>query len=367
VGSGVVAGVGELRGGGDAAGMEVMPSRTPLQFVALAAAFAAVYVIWGSTYLAIAIGLESIPPLMLMGVRSVIAGALLYGFARARGAPPADAASWRNAALIGVLFFVIGHGLLSWGETRVPSGAAAVLIATEPLFIVALAWRGGRLAGRSKSGQRPGAAVIAALVLGIAGVALMTLPGSGGGLDPLGAVALVIASLSWAVGTFHVASTGSPVRAAGLQLFIGGTILLLLSSLTGEVNAVDTAAVSTRSVYALSYLIVFGSVITYAAYIWLLREIGAARVASHTFVNPVIAVALGVWLGEEAFGARTVAASLLVLVAVVLLVRGRAADGKAPGKSTSRVWRWTTRRVAMAAANGGYDDPVGRSERKLRD
>src|SRR5688572_15537955 len=163
--------------------------RAPMRVLALAAAFAAVYVIWGSTYLAIAIGLESIPPLLLMGVRSVTAGVLLYGIARASGAPRADAAAWRNALLVGVLFFVIGHGLLSWGETRVASGAAAVLIATEPLFIVALAWGGGRLI-RRKSGERPGNAVIASLVLGIAGVALMTLPGSGG-VDPLGAIALV--------------------------------------------------------------------------------------------------------------------------------------------------------------------------------
>ena len=299
-----------------------------MRVLALAAAFAAVYVIWGSTYLAIAIGLESIPPLMLMGVRSVTAGALLYGIARASGAPRADAAAWRNALLVGVLFFVIGHGLLSWGETRVASGAAAVLIATEPLFIVALAWFGGRLI-RRKAGERPGNAVIASLVLGIAGVAFMTLPGSGG-VDPLGAIALVIASLSWAIGTFHVASNGSPVRAAGMQLLAGGTILLLLSVLTGEFRAFDAAALSTRSVYAVLYLIVFGSVITYAAYIWLLQQIGAARVASHTFVNPVIAVALGAWLGDEAFGARTIAASVLVLIAVVLLVRGRASDAERP-------------------------------------
>jgi drug/metabolite transporter (DMT)-like permease len=324
VGGGLVERVGELRIDGGAAGVEV--SRRTLHLVALAAAFAAVYVIWGSTYLAIAIGLESIPPLMLMGVRSVTAGALLYGIARARGAPRADAAAWRNALLVGVLFFVIGHGLLSWGETRVASGAAAVLLATEPLFIVALAWIGGGMIRRSTR-ERPGNAVIASLVLGIAGVALMTLPGSGG-IDPLGAIALVIASLSWAIGTFHVEAHGSPVRAAGMQLFAGGTILLLLSALTGEVASFDAAAVNGRSVYALLYLIVFGSLITYAAYIWLLQQIGAARVASHTFVNPVIAVALGAWLGDEAFGARTIAASLLVLIAVVLLVRGRASDAE---------------------------------------
>lgn len=293
--------------------------------VPLIAAFTAVYVIWGSTYLAIAIGLESLPPLLLMGVRSVVAGAVLYGAARAGGAPRPDAAAWRNAVLVGVLFFVIGHGLLSWGETRVPSGAAAVLIATEPLFIVMLAWRGGALVQRPP-GARPTPAVLMSLVLGLLGVATMTLPGSTGGLDPVGALALVVASFAWAVGTFHVAAFGSPVRMAGMQLLAGGTILLALSALFGELNGFGATSLTPASLLALAYLIVFGSVITFGAYIWLLRRIGAARVASHTFVNPVIAVALGAWLGGETLGARTLFASLLVLTAVVLLLQARRAS-----------------------------------------
>lgn len=293
--------------------------------VALVAAFTAVYVVWGSTYLAIAVALQTLPPLLLMGIRSVVAGGVLYGIARATGAPRPDAAAWRNAALVGVLFFVIGHGLLAWGETRVESGAAAVIIATEPLFIVLLAWRGGALVRRAR-GRRPGAIVLLSLALGLLGVAAMTLPAGTGGLDPIGALALVVASFSWAVGTFHVASFGSPVRTAGMQLLAGGVILLGLSVVLGELGGWQVTAVSRASMLALGYLIVFGSVITFASYIWLLRRIGAARVASHTFVNPVIAVGLGAWLGGEVLDGRTLVASLLVLVAVVLLLKRRGGE-----------------------------------------
>lgn len=301
------------------------------ELLALVAAMAAVYVVWGSTYLAIAVAVETIPPFLMMGIRSVTAGAVLYGLARGSGAPRPDGEAWRNAVLVGVLFFVFGHGLLSWGETRVPSGAAAVLIATEPLFIVVLTWRGSLLT-RRPPGDRPSDAALLSVVLGLLGVAAMTLPGGrgvgdggggGGGLDPLGAVALVMASFSWSVGTFHVPATGSPMRTAGMQLLAGGTILLMVSALFGELSGWSAASLDVRSVFALAYLIVFGSVITFAAYVWLLRRIGPARVASHTFVNPLVALGLGAWLGGETLGPRTLLASMLVLAAVVLLLKRR--------------------------------------------
>lgn len=295
----------------------MVSSRVTLLFTALA--LLAVYVVWGSTYLAIAVGLESIPPLLLMGVRSVTAGAVLYGLARATGAPAPDGAAWRNAVLVGVLFFVIGHGLLSWGETRVPSGAAAVIIATEPLFIVLLAWR-GRVFTRRPGTGRPPAGVIAAVTIGLAGVAAMMLPGTSGRLDTLGLGALLVASFSWSVGTFHVVSAGAPVRAAGMQLLAGGFILLALSALLGELSGFSVGAVTTRSMIGLGYLIVFGSVVTFGAYIWLLGRIGAARIATHTFVNPVIALGLGAWLGGEVLGRWTLLASALIVAAVVLLL-----------------------------------------------
>jgi drug/metabolite transporter (DMT)-like permease len=309
-----------------------------LRMVALGAAFFAIYVVWGSTYLAIAVAVDTIPPLLMMGVRSVTAGAVLYGVARAAGAPAPDAAAWRNAVLVGVLFFVVGHGLLSWGETRVESGAAAVIIATEPLFIVMLAWRGGRLVRRG-GGERPSPAALLAVVLGLAGVAVMALPGGSSGVDPAGAVALIVASFSWSVGTFHVAAGGPPLRSAGMQLLAGGSILLLLSSLLGELRGWDATSVSRASLFGLLYLVVFGSIVTYAAYVWLLRRMGPVRVASHTFVNPVIALALGAWLGGEALTGRTVVASAAVLAAVLLLLRSRTADMAAQNGGTPHAAR----------------------------
>lgn len=300
-------------------------------------ALTAVYVVWGSTYLAIAVGLESIPPLLLMALRSVIAGALLYGFARGTGAPRPGAGEWRNAVLVGVLFFVIGHGLLSWGETRVPSGAAAVILATEPLFIVLLGWRGSLLTGRPGT-ARPPAQVFAAVLLGLAGVAVMMLPRGGGGLDTLGLLALVGASFAWSVGTFRVASGGPPLRTAGMQLLSGGGILLVLSGLFGELSGLSATSFTLRSIGALGYLIVFGSVITFGAYIWLLPRIGPARIATHTFVNPLIALALGVWLGGEVLGTMTIVASGLVLAAVVMLLSSGAQrrGARAPARPVNR-------------------------------
>lgn len=301
-----------------------LPASPGTRWLALAGALAAVYVVWGSTYLAISLALESFPPLLLMGVRSVVAGGALYGTARAGGAAPAQPREWLSALRVGVLFFVIGHGLLAWGETRVASGAAAVLIATEPLFIVLLGWLGASFLPRA-AGVRPGRNVVVALVLGLAGVSVLTLPGARGALDPLGVAALVFASFSWAVGTFYVSPDGSPVRNAGMQLLCGGIILFVLATSFGELTRFTHATVEPRALLALVYLIVVGSVITFSAYVWLLRELGAARVASHTYVNPVIAVALGAALAGEPLTFRMLVASLMILTAVTLLVRSRRA------------------------------------------
>jgi drug/metabolite transporter (DMT)-like permease len=268
----------------------------------------------------------------------VVAGGALYGLARATGAGHPTTADWRNAIEVGVFFFVIGHGLLAWGETRVASGAAAVLIATEPLFIVLLGWWGRGWFARART-PRPSASQLIGIALGLAGVAVLTLPGSRGALDPLGASALVAASLSWGVGTFRVAGTGSPMRAAGMQLLAGGTILFALAAGSGELARWEALPLERDAVLALLYLVVFGSVITFTAYVWLLREIGAARLASHTYVNPVIAVALGAALGGEAFGPRTLVASLMILTATLLLVRRSRKREPAHTEATSRTAR----------------------------
>ena len=331
-----------------------LPAR---DWLATGAAFAAIYVVWGSTYLAIAVAVESIPPLLMMGIRSLAAGALLYGGARLAGAPAPGRADWRSAAKVGALFFLVGHGLLAWSETRVASGAAAVLIATEPLFIALLGWAGGRLVSRGRA-ARPGGPVLLGLALGLFGVSIMMLPGLRGGIDPIGAGALLAASFAWSVGTFHVPQSGSPFRAAGMQLLAGGAMLAVLSVVLGELRDWSPAAVRRESLLALFYLITFGSVVAFGAYIWLLRRVSATRVASHTYVNPVIAVALGAWLGGEALGPRVLLASGMVLTAVLLLRWGAQAHA-----GTNRPISGSGR---GRGANSLRDRAVSGAQRKLR-
>lgn len=282
----------------------------------IAAAFAAVYVIWGSTYLAIAWGIESIPPLTMIGARCLLAGGVLYAFSR-RSAGAATMADWRRAIVAGVLLFVTGQAMLAWSETRVASGAAAVLIATEPLFVVLLGWGLGRA-------SRPSGATVAALIAGFVGVAVMMLPGDLGGVDPLGAIVITLAGLSWSIGMFVAMPRpgGSPVQAAALQLLAGGMVLTIVAILTGDLTRFDPAAVTTRSLLSFVYLVVFGSLITYSAYVWLLRRVGPARLSSHGYVNPVVAVALGAALAGEPITLAVLLAGGLILASVVVLVRG---------------------------------------------
>jgi drug/metabolite transporter (DMT)-like permease len=279
------------------------------------AAFGAVYVIWGSTYLAIAWGIATIPPLTMIAARCLLAGGVLYAIAR-RGAGAPSAIEWRRAIVAGVLLFVTGQSMLAWAETRVASGPAAVLIATEPLFVVLLGWLW-------RSGSRPSLATMVALVAGFLGVAAMMLPGEFGGVDPLGAIVITLAGLSWSVGMFLATPRdgGSPVQAAAMQLLAGGMVLSVVAILSGDLAMLDPAGVSTRSLLSFAYLVVFGSLVTYSAYVWLLRRVGPARLSSHGYVNPMVAVALGAALAGEPITLAVVVASVLILASVVVLVR----------------------------------------------
>lgn len=296
----------------------------------IVAAFVAVYVVWGSTYLAIAVAVQTIPPFLMIAGRCLLAGGILYAATRrAAGAPSHD--EWRRALLSGVLLFVTGQAMLAWAETRVASGATAVLVATEPLFVVLLGWRGGALAGRGRGSPErdarvpaPSGRVVLALVAGFGGVAAMMLPGRLGGVDAVGALAVVVAAFSWSVGVFHATpGTGrSPVQAAGMQLITGGAALVLLSAVMGELSSFEPLDVTRSSWVAFFYLVVFGSLVTYVAYVWLLRRVGPARLSSHAYVNPMVAVALGALLAGEPLTPAVLLSSVLILAAVVVLVRG---------------------------------------------
>ncbi|MES1245142.1 MAG: EamA family transporter [Acidobacteriota bacterium] len=281
-------------------------------------AMGAVYVIWGSTYLAIRFALETLPPFGLAGARFVISGLLAYGWARWRGAPRPTGRNWRAAAIIGALMMVAGNGGVVWAEQHLDSGLAALLIATEPLWIVVLFWL------RPK-GTRPTLQVAAGLALGLAGMAFLVRPG--GGAAPVGALAVLFASFCWAVGSLYgrrAPLPTSPILASGMQMLSGGAMLLFISLLAGEPARVDLSQVSLRSLLAVAYLIV-GGLIAFTAYGWLLRVASPVMVSTYAYVNPVVAVLLGwAFAGEPLTGGMLGAAAIILTgVAMITLNPGR--------------------------------------------
>jgi drug/metabolite transporter (DMT)-like permease len=286
------------------------------------AAFAAVYVVWGSTYLAILFAIETIPPFLMAGARFLVSGAALYAWTHSRGAPRPTRANWRAAAVVGAFLLVGGNGGVAWAEQRVPSGLAALLVATVPLWMVLLDWwRGG--------GARPAGRTWAGIAVGFVGLGILVGPAEllgGGAADPLGAGALVIASTLWAVGSVYsrrAALPESPFQATAMEMLAGGALLVLVGSATGEWGRLDPAAVSGRSLLALGYLIAFGSCVGFTAYIWLLRHVEVAKVSTYAYVNPVVAVFLGWLLAGEPVTARTLAAAAVIVVAVAFITSSR--------------------------------------------
>lgn len=288
----------------------------------LVLAFAAVYLIWGSTYLAIRFAVETLPPFLMAGVRFLIAGGLLYGWARLRGAPPPMRAHWKAVAIVGAFLFLGGNGGVTWAAQRIPSGLNASLIATVPLWIVLLDWA-------RPGGVRPSRQVIGGLVVGFLGVVLLVGPGnpaSAGQIDLLGVAAVLLAALSWATGSLTSRGLSLPHLAAqssAMQMLVGGVLLLGAGTLTGEWGRVHLEAVSIRSVLALAYLVVFGAIVAFSAYTWLLRESTPARAATYAYVNPMIAVFLGWALANETLTPQTLLASACIIGAVAVITTHR--------------------------------------------
>ena len=285
----------------------------------VALAFAAVYVVWGSTYLAIRFGVQTIPPFIMAGTRFLVAGLLLYGYARLRGAPRPSMREWRSAGVVGLLLLFVANGGVTWAEQRVPSGIAALLAATVPLWIAVMDWG-------IHGGARPRPGVIIGLVLGLAGVVILIGPDQLLGdsrLDMAGIGVLMIASVSWATGSLYSRSAvlpSSPLLATSMEMLSGAAALFLLAGLSGEFRGFDPSAVSTRSWLSVGYLSVFGSIIGFSAYVWLLRVAHASRVATYAYVNPVIAIFLGWSLAGEAFTFQMLIAAAVIIFAVVLII-----------------------------------------------
>jgi drug/metabolite transporter (DMT)-like permease len=290
---------------------------SPVILVVLA--FLAIHLVWGSTYLAIRFAVETIPPFLAVGVRQFTAGSLLLLWCLLKGERPTWR-QWRASAIIGVFFFLIGHGTLHWAEQRVPSGLCAVVIASEPIWV----FLASAVAERK---WRMNVTLFGGLVLGLIGVGLLfqgeTLRSASGVL--LAAVAVLLGAISWSIGIVYSRRShlsGNPVLLSAMSLVSGGAMLLVTSALFGEWGRVSWADISPRSLWALGYLIVFGSIVAFTAYNWLLERYSPTLVATHTYVNPVVAVLLGWWLAGERVTLSMGVAAMMILAAILLVERG---------------------------------------------
>jgi drug/metabolite transporter (DMT)-like permease len=291
-------------------------------------AFAVIYLVWGSTFLAIRVGVGEIPPFVMAAMRFLVAGALLYGWTRLCGTAGPTRREWTSAALLSIPIFLTDYGLLFWAERRVPSGIAAVVLATIPVFLALFEivfLRTRRFTVRLGM----------ALLLGIFGVAALVnnAPSLGGApIDRLGLLALLIASVSWSAAsafTRRFPLPASKPMSSAAQMLAGGWLLLALAAASGELASFHFSAVSARAWFSLGYLIVLGSILAFTAYLWLLHYESPTKVGTYAYVNPVVAVILGAVLGGEPIGLRTIVATVMILVSVLLLTAGSAKSPRA--------------------------------------
>lgn len=293
----------------------------------IALGFAAVYILWGSTYLGIRFAVASIPPLLMAGTRFFAAGCILYALVRSRGAARPSFTHWRSAAILGGLLLLGGNGLVSIAEQTVPSGVAALIVAAVPFWMVLL--------NAVEQRTQPKLSVVAGLVLGIVGLAILVLPGnSAGHADPLGIGLLLAASFSWAVGSLYAPRAHLPASTflgIAMEMVAGGVLLWIVGLATGESVSLHTNDITLKSALALAYLTVFGSLLGFSAYVWLLKVTTPARASTYAFVNPVIAVILGWVLAGEMLNARILLAGAIIVAAVCIIMYFGAAKGAKAG------------------------------------
>jgi drug/metabolite transporter (DMT)-like permease len=295
-----------------------MDSQTPRPAWKTLLAFATIYFVWGSTFLAIRIGVREVPPFLLAALRFLVAGLVLYGWMVSRGERSPSRRQWISAFSLAFLIFVLDYGLLFWAEQRVPSGVAAVMMATIPAFMTLseiVILRTQKLTIR----------LGVALLIGLGGVAVLmshSLTLGGAPIDLAGAVALLVASVSWSVASAlsrKLPLPSSKVMSSGAQMLAGGVLLALAAAARGEFRAFHPLAVSWGAWLSLIYLIVAGSIVAFTAYVWLIHHESPTKVGTYAYVNPVVAVLLGHFLGGEALGSRTILGALLILTSVLTI------------------------------------------------
>ena len=283
-------------------------------------AFAATWFVWGSTYLAIHFVVREMPPMLLAGLRNVVAGLVLYAFTRARGAAAPTPRQWANALVVGGLLLGIGNGAVTWAALREPSGIIALIVALVPLWLMVFGWFGPH---RTK----PHTHDIVGIALGFAGIALLVAPGNGSGrvISLAGIGVLLASTVAWSAGSLYSRSLppmASALTGTGMEMLMGGMLLLLVSGARGDFGAFDPAQVTLKGVMGILYLIIFGSIIGFTAYKWLLTRVRPALAGSYAFVNPIVAVILGWLFAGERFGLRVLVASAVTLGGVALITAG---------------------------------------------
>jgi drug/metabolite transporter (DMT)-like permease len=286
-----------------------------------------VYFLWGGTYLGIRLAVQTIPPFLMAGTRFLFAGTAVYLYARLTGAGKPALEHWLDAGIVGALLLLGGNGLICWAEQSIPSGIAALLAGTIPLWMALLGSLG-------KDRHLPGPMALASIFLGFGGVALLALPsgGTSGRMSPMGLTAGAAGAFLWALGSMfsrRARVPASPLVSVGLQMIVGGALMMLASFPLGEWSRLDLSRVSLRSALGMGYLVLFGSIIAYSAYIWLLKNADPTWVSTYAFVNPVVAVFLGWLIADERLTSHALAATVVIVVAVGLLTLARARESGA--------------------------------------
>lgn len=290
-------------------------------------AFAAIYLIWGSTFLGIRFTIETMPPLFMSGTRFLLAGIILYWIARWQGIPAPSGVQIKTSGLIGVFLVLLGNGGVAWAEQAVPSSMAALLIATVPLWITLL----GYLFFQK---PRPDVKTVAGLVLGLAGMLTLIGPENlmgQGKMDVVSLLVIIVSTVSWAFGSLYAARSkkaAAPLMSTAVQMIVGGILQLMVGVLLGEPAELNLAGFSTKSILSFGYLVVFGSLIGFSSYSWLIRVAPPSRVATYAYVNPLVAVLLGWLFGGEAVTMQMLLAGLLILPAVILILQANATKEK---------------------------------------
>jgi drug/metabolite transporter (DMT)-like permease len=317
-------------------------AKTPSQLT-IWAALITVYVVWGSTYLAILFAVETMPPFLMASVRFLIAGVMMYGFRRLVGDPKPERVEWRSASIIGAFLLVGGNGGVVWAEQFVPSGIAALMIGSAPLWMVLIAVL---VPAARRQRQPPGALAILGIIIGFGGIILLAGPTQLTGLSetvpPLGAAVLTLAAFLWASGSIYARGArlpASPLLGTGMQMIAGGIGLLLLGTVTGEWARLDLTIISTRSLLGFGYLVIFGSLVGYAAYTWLLRAAPTTLVSTYAYVNPLVAILLGSLLAQEIVTIRILVSSAIILSSVALITMKQPKPKKERERSGSRILR----------------------------